>query len=325
MDPLAQAKQVFEIEIAALRAAESRLDGAIIDATTLIKAAVDAGRKVIGIGIGKSEAVCRKIVATMTSTGTTAVMLDGVNALHGDLGIVSDGDVILALSQSGETPEMMSLLPHLKRKMVKIIAITGDVNSTLAKHSDVTISSQVEREACPLSLAPTASTTVMMVLGDALAMALMEAHGFTRLDFARVHPGGSLGEHLLRTARDLMRPLDRTVFVKLGAEVCAVIDQLVARKAGAAIVVDDVGTLRGIFTHGDFARAFHHHAYDLRGVIVDTLMSPNPVCVYEDQFATEVAEVLKNHQIDELIVLQRDKRIPLGVVDSQDLARFKLI
>jgi arabinose-5-phosphate isomerase len=323
--PLHQARRVFEIEIAALQAAAARLDERLGTCVARVKEAVDAGNKVIGIGLGKSGIICRKIIATMTSTGTPAVMLDGTDALHGDLGIVRDGDVILALSQSGETPELLELLPHLRRWAVTIIAITGKPKSSLASHADHVLDSQVEMEACPLTLAPTASTTVMLVLGDALAMALMEAHGFTRLDFAKMHPGGSLGKHLLLTARDIMRPLDRTVFAKVTDTIQSVVADLVAKRAGAAVVVDEAGALRGIFTHGDFARGFNLHGDATRTMQVVAMMSASPVFVFEDQLATEVAETVRLRRVDDVLVLRREDRAPLGIVDCQDLPRFKLV
>jgi arabinose-5-phosphate isomerase len=329
-DPQAQtnldeALRVFEIEVAALQSLARRLDSTFVDAVRAIKQSVDAGGKVVGIGVGKSGSICHKITATLTSTGTPALSLNTMNALHGDLGILKDGDVVLALSYSGETPELLVLLAHLRRFSIKFVAMTGNTQSTLARHSDIVLDVRVEREACPLSLAPTSSCTAMLVLGDALALALMQAHGFSREDFARFHPGGELGRHLLMTARDMMRPVQQTVFVRRGTTVGEVLDAMIRCKAGAAIVTDDRDQLAGIFTHGDFARAFRSHAGDLTGVLVDSVIVRHPIHVYADQLSGEVLHVLKEHRIDELVVVDREKNIPVGIIDSQDLARMKLV
>ncbi len=320
-----EALRVFDIEVAALKSLARRLDATFVDAVSAIKQAVDAGGKVVGIGVGKSGSICHKITATLTSTGTPALSLNTMNALHGDLGILKDGDVVLALSYSGETPEVLILLAHLRRFSIKFIAMTGNMDSTLARHSDIVLDVRVEREACPLSLAPTSSCTAMLVLGDALALALMQAHGFSREDFARFHPGGELGRHLLMTAREMMRPVQQTVFVRCGTTVGEVLDAMIRCKAGAAIVVNTNDELAGIFTHGDFARAFRSNPADLTGLLVDSLIVRHPIHVYADQLSGEVLHVLKEHRIDELVVVDREKKIPVGIIDSQDLARMKLV
>lgn len=322
---LAEAHRVFELEIEALQSLSRRLDSKFVDAIRTIKQAVDAGGKVVGIGVGKSGSICHKITATLTSTGTPALSLNTLNALHGDLGILKDEDVVLALSYSGETPELLILIAHLRRFPIKIVAMTGNTQSTLARHSDIVLDVRVEREACPLSLAPTSSCTAMLVLGDALALALMQAHGFGREDFARYHPGGELGRHLLMTAREMMRPVEQTVFVQCGTTVGEVLDAMIRRRAGAAIVVNTEDRLAGIFTHGDFARAFRSHAGDISGLLVDKLIVTHPIHVYADQLSGDVLHVLKEHRIDELVVLDRERNVPVGIIDSQDLARMKLV
>lgn len=322
---LDEALRVFEIEVAALQSLARRLDSTFSNAVTVIKEAVDAGGKVVGIGVGKSGSICHKITATLTSTGTPALSLNTMNALHGDLGILKDGDVVLALSYSGETPELLVLLAHLRRFSIKFIAMTGNTQSTLAKHSDLVLDVRVEREACPLSLAPTSSCTAMLVLGDALALALMQAHGFSREDFARFHPGGELGRHLLMTAREMMRPVHQTVFVRCGTSVGEVLDAMNRCRAGAAIVLNAEGGLAGIFTHGDFARAFRSLEGNLTALPVDSVIVTHPIHVFADQLSGEVLRVLKEHLIDELIVVDREKNVPVGIIDSQDLARMKLV
>jgi arabinose-5-phosphate isomerase len=209
-----QARRVLRIEIAELQRLATRLDDHFDRAVERLLAVLDAGNKVVTLGVGKSGDVGRKIASTLTSTGSPAVILDVTNALHGDLGIVADGDAVLALSYSGETAELLNLLPALKRFDVQIIAFTGNPSSTLARHSDVVLNCGVAAEACPLNLAPTSSTTVMLALGDALAMVLLEARGFQKEDFAKFHPAGRLGRVLLQKVRDVMRPPERMPKVK---------------------------------------------------------------------------------------------------------------
>jgi arabinose-5-phosphate isomerase len=201
----ARARQVLAIEAAALRAVGRQLNQNFDHAVEWIIEALQQRCKVVVVGIGKSGNIGRKIAATLTSTGTTSVLLDAVDALHGDLGVISEGDVVLALSYSGETDELLTLLPALKRLAGKLIAMTGGLRSTLARHSDLVLNSRVPREACPFNLAPTASTTAMLALGDALAITIMEARGFKKPQYARYHPAGAIGRSLLLTVADVMR------------------------------------------------------------------------------------------------------------------------
>jgi arabinose-5-phosphate isomerase len=251
------------------------------------------------------------------------VVLDSLNALHGDLGVVSEGDVILTLSYSGETEELIRILPSLARFNVRKIALTGNTSSTLAKASDVVLDVSVSQEACPHNLAPTSSTTTMLALGDALAMVLLEERGFTREDFARFHPAGQLGRSLLLRVSDIMRSGDQAAIVSASATVVDVLKELTARRAGAALVVDEAGLLKGIFTHGDFARHFPTDpAIGARPV--GEVMTVNPVTIRADKLAAEVLLVLEQHRIDDLVVTDADGK-PLGVVDSQDLSRLKIL
>ena len=219
MDYLERARRVFETEITEVSSVAARLDDRFIQAVDLIKAAVERRNKVVVLGVGKSGHIGDKIAATLTSTGSTAVVLNSLNALHGDLGIVAEGDVVLALSQSGETQELLSILPAIVRFGLPVIAITGNIHSTLAKSAAVVLDVSVTQEACPLNLAPTSSTTAMLVLGDALAMVLLEARGFQKEDFAKFHPGGSLGRALLTKVSDIMRSGDRLPLVAPDATV----------------------------------------------------------------------------------------------------------
>src|SRR6202011_2897558 len=249
MDYLQKARRVLEIEIFALQRLADRLDNRFEQAVRLMLEIVQTGRKIVVIGVGKSGQIGEKIAATLTSTGSPAVVLNPLNALHGDLGIVATGDTVLAMSYSGETAELLNILPALKRFNVQIIAFTGDLNSTLAKHSDVVLDCSVEQEACPLNLAPTSSTTVLLALGDALAMVLLQARGFQKEDFAKFHPGGRLGRALLQRVTDVMRGGDRMPTVTPDTEVLAVLHAMNQCRAGVAVVVDRSGVLNGIFTH----------------------------------------------------------------------------
>src|SRR5580693_576447 len=209
MSHLAKARQVFDIEIAALKKVRAQLDASFDRAVEVIVEAIKRRGKIVVVGIGKSGNVGQKIAATLTSTGSTSVVLNSVDALHGDLGIVNDGDVIFALSYSGESEELLNLLPAFKRFSVKIISLTGNPKSSLAKHSDVSLNVKVPKEACPFNLAPTSSTTAMLVMGDALAMAVLEARGFTQKDFAKYHPSGAIGRAMLLKVGDIMRRGER--------------------------------------------------------------------------------------------------------------------
>jgi arabinose-5-phosphate isomerase len=323
MDFLEKARRVIETEITEVRRLIDRLDGGFVAAVEAIRAAVENQRKIVVVGVGKSGHIGEKIAATLTSTGSPAVVLNSLNALHGDLGIVADGDVILALSYSGETDELNNILPALLRFDVKIIAMTGGAKSFLAQNSHVVLDIAVEQEACPLQLAPTSSTTAMLVLGDALAMVLLEARGFEKEDFAKFHPGGSLGRSLLLKVDQIMRKPDQMALVAPGVSVREALFAMAKARAGAAVIVDENGALQGVFTHGDFGRHFQTHA-DMLERAVGEFMTRNPVAIRSDRLAAEVLQILERHRIDDLVVLDENKR-PVGVVDSQDLARFKLL
>ena len=323
MDSLERARRVLSIEINELQRLSERLDVSFLSAVELLKAAIGRQGKIVVLGVGKSGHVGEKIAATLTSTGAPAVVLDSLNALHGDLGVISDGDVILILSYSGETEELLRVLPALARFDVKKVSLTGNPTSTLAKASDVVLDVSVTQEACPHNLAPTSSTTVMLALGDALAMVLLEERGFTREDFARYHPAGQLGQSLLLKVRDIMRGGEEAAIVKTSDPVVDVLQTLTAKRAGAALVVNAEGQLAGIFTHGDFARRFPSDP-QIGTRPVAEVMTPSPITIDADKLAVEVLMVLEQHRIDDLVVTDTQGN-PLGVVDSQDLARLKLI
>ena len=323
MDYLEKARRVFATELAEAARVAERLDERFVEAVDVIRTSVEARGKVVVIGVGKSGNIGEKIAATLTSTGSPAVVLNSLNALHGDLGMVADGDVVLALSASGETDELINLLPALKRFDVRIIALTGNSRSSLAQQAHVTLDISVEQEACPLNLAPTSSTTAMLVLGDALAMVLLEARGFTKEDFARFHPGGSLGRALLLRVRDIMRGSEQMARVTPDMTVRAVLAEISRCRGGAAVAVGANGALAGIFTHGDFARHYQNDA-GIGDRPVGECLTRTPITVGSDKLAVEVLRILNEHRINDLVVVDEAGR-PVGVVDSQDLARFQLV
>src|SRR3954465_4298247 len=323
MDYLEKARRVLDIEIVELQRLRQRLGDDFSRAVELIKAAVDARGKVVVLGVGKSGHIGAKIAATLTSTGSPAVVLDSSHAMHGDLGVVADGDVILALSASGETEELLRILPALGRFQVQVIAICGAAASTLAQNCDVFLDVNIEQEACPLNLAPTSSTTVMLALGDAIAMVLLEARGFQKEDFARFHPAGMIGRSLLLRVHQIMRPRHALAMVAPDAPVRSVLKTMTDVRGGAAVVADEEGQLLGIFTQGDFVRHFQTDA-KIADRLVGDLMKLNPVTVHQDKLAVEVLNLLERHRIDDLVVVD-DRLAPVGIVDSQDLTKLKLL
>lgn len=323
MDYLEKAKRVLDVEIFELQRLRDRLGEEFSRAVALMKDAADARGKIVVVGVGKSGNVGAKIAATLTSTGSPAVVLDSANAMHGDLGMVADGDVVLALSASGETEELLRILPAIARFQVKIIAMCGDAKSTLAQNAHVVLDVNIEQEACPLNLAPTSSTTVMLALGDALAMVLLEARGFNKEEFAKFHPAGMIGRSLLMRVHQVMRPRDAMAVVRPDTVIRDVLKAMSAVRAGAAVIASEDRHLAGIFTHGDFARHFQTDPRIGERVVAD-LMTLNPVTVHKDRLAVEVLNLLERHRIDDLVVVD-DGNVPVGIVDSQDLTRLKLL
>jgi arabinose-5-phosphate isomerase len=323
MNHLAQARKVFDIELAALTAVRAQLDGAFARAVELIVETLQAHGKVIVVGIGKSGHVGHKISATLTSTGSTSIVLNSVDALHGDLGIVSDGDTILALSYSGESEELLNLLPPLKRFSVKIVAVTGAPKSSLARYSDVVLNVRVPLEACPFNLAPTASTTATLVMGDALAMAILQARGFKQRDFARFHPSGAIGRAMLSRVADIMRSGPRNAVARENLTVKDALLVMTQAKSGSLSIVNGRGRLVGVFTDGDFRR---HIAADenLLGQPVNKVMTRKPIYIRDTALAVEALKIFNERTIDDLIVVNA-KREPVGLVDSQDLPKLKLM
>jgi arabinose-5-phosphate isomerase len=320
---LAQARKVFDIELAALKAVRAQLDGAFHEAVELVIETLSQRGKIVVVGIGKSGNIGQKIAATLTSTGSTSVVLNSVDALHGDLGIVNDGDLILALSYSGESEELLNLLPAFKRFQVRIISITGSVKSSLGRHSDLALNVRVPREACPFNLAPTASTTAMLVMGDALAMAVLQARGFKQQDFARFHPSGAIGRAMLSRVAQIMRSGPRNAVAKESLSVKEGLLVMTQSRSGSLSVVNPRGKLVGVFTDGDLRRRMAADD-NLLGQPLKSVMTRRPICIREDALAVEALKTFDAHNIDDLIVVNA-KNEPVGLVDSQDLPKLKLM
>lgn len=316
--------RVIDIQVEALQNLSKSLDYSFSDAANALLKCINNRGKIVVVGIGKSGNIGHKIAATLNSTGSTAVVLNSQNALHGDLGIISDGDAVIALSFSGETRELIELLPHIKRFNVSLIAITKSDQSTLANYADITLATPITREACPLNLAPTSSSTAALVMGDALAMALLEARGFTEKDFARFHPGGALGSALLTSVRDIMRTGKQVATIAAEDSVGDAIAAMSEARTGTAIVVEGKAKkLVGVFTHGDFARTFQKDNA-VGNKPVSEFMHSDPVTIGELALATEALRSFENNRIDDLIVTNKHGEV-VGLVDSQDLARLKIV
>ena len=323
MSHLKRAREVFDVELAAVKAVRGRLNATFDKAVALITYAMANRNKLVVVGVGKSGNIGRKIAATFTSTGAPAVLLDSVDALHGDLGILNDGDIVLALSYSGETDELIDLLPAMKRFSVRVIAITSAPKSTLGQHADVVLNVKVPKEACPFNMAPTASTTASLVMGDALAMAVLDARGFKKSDFAQRHPSGAIGRALLLRVGDIMRSGSRNPIAHQTMPVRDALLIMGEAKSGSVSVVNKNGKLAGVFTDGDLRR---HLAKDddVLDLPLAKVMTRRPTTIREDALAADAIRIFNERNIDDLIVVNA-KREPIGLVDSQDLPKLKAV
>ncbi|MDD5270542.1 MAG: KpsF/GutQ family sugar-phosphate isomerase [Candidatus Omnitrophica bacterium] len=315
-----RAKEVLRIEAAAVSSLIRRVDKNFEKAA---RAVLACKGKLVVTGMGKPGFIGAKISATLSSTGTPSLYLHPADAIHGDLGRVTKDDVVLAISNSGETEEIIRLLPTLKKIGTRIIAMTGNRDSTLARHSDVVLDVAVKKEACPLNLAPTASTTAMLAMGDALAVALLDRRGFRREDFALYHPGGSLGKRLILKVEDIMRKGKENPVVGGDMKIKDVLLRITGARAGSASVVDKKGVLSGIFTDGDLRR---HLGTDplLSLKPVKQVMTKDPVTISKDMLAADAFRILREKRIDEIPVVDKSKR-PIGLVDVQDLLKAGLV
>jgi arabinose-5-phosphate isomerase len=320
-DVAASGRRVIAVEIRGLQAVAARIDGAFTDACRLL---LECRGRVVCIGMGKSGHIARKIAATLASTGTPAFYVHPGEAGHGDLGMITDADVVLALSNSGETDEVLTLLPVFRRQGNRLIAMTGRPSSTLAQESDVHLDVSVPAEACPLALAPTSSTTAALALGDALAVALLEARGFTADDFARSHPAGALGRRLLLHITDVMHSGNDVPRVRAEATLSEALVEMSRKRLGMTAVVDDENRLLGLYTDGDLRRTLDDAAIDVRNTRIDAVMTRSPKTIGSDALAVEAAQLMEAHQINALLVLD-DSRHVVGALNIHDLLRARVV
>ncbi len=324
-DMLARAHETIETEIAGLKRADAAIGPVFCDIVEAMLETLARGGKIVVTGIGKNIHVGEKIAATMASTGSTAMLLNPVQAMHGDLGMVTASDIVLAISYSGESDEVIRLIPSLRRIGVKIIGMTGKADSSLAKNSDWVYLIDCGREACPFNMAPTTSTTATLALGDALAMVLLEARGFKKENFALLHPAGAIGRALLFHVKDIMRTGDRLVALKESATVRDAVLAMTEAKSGCACVVAPDGTLLGIFTDGDLRRLLTAGAgEDPMGRPIAEVMIRKPVSVPLDALAVQVLNIFESHKLDDLPVVDEAGKL-VGTIDIQDLPRMKIL
>jgi arabinose-5-phosphate isomerase len=314
------ARRVLRIERDALSVLIGRIDSSF---EKVVKAIYNIEGRVIVTGMGKPGFIAQKISATLSSTGTPSLYLHPAEALHGDLGRVTKDDLILALSNSGETEEVVKFLPIIKKIGAKLVAMVGNTGSTLARNADHIINTSVKREACSLGLAPTTSTTAMLAMGDALAVALLEMKGFKAKDFALFHPGGILGKRLILTVGDIMRKGRDNPIVNENFSVKKVLLAITKARAGSASVVDSKGKLTGIFTDGDLRRHLESQP-DLINKKVKDVMTRNPTTIRKENLAAEAFDILRSRKIDEIPVVD-DKKRPVGLIDVQDLLKAGLV
>jgi len=318
--PVELAKSVLLIEANAVEALAKRLDDNFTKAVALI---LQCQGRVVVSGMGKSGHIGNKIAATFASTGTPAFFMHPAEASHGDLGMITKDDVIVTLSNSGESDELIAILPALKRLGCSLINITGKANSTLAKEADVHLEVQVEVEACPLGLAPTASSTAMLALGDALALAVLDQRGFSAEDFARSHPGGSLGRRLLLRIQDIMREGDAVPSVHLQTQLKDALIEMSRKGLGMTAVVDDKKLLKGVFTDGDLRRAFEN-GIDVRTTLIGEVMHADPQNVHPEQLAVDAVEMMEQRKINALLVTNQQGQL-VGALNMHDLLNAKVV
>jgi arabinose-5-phosphate isomerase len=317
----ASGRRVLETEARGLEAVSGRINGDFSSACRLLLAC--RGR-VVCIGMGKSGHVARKIAATLASTGTPAFYVHPGEAGHGDLGMITDADAVLALSYSGESDEILMLLPVLKRQGNPLVAMTGRTQSTLAREADVHLDVSVPAEACPLHLAPTSSTTASMAMGDALAVALLEARGFTADDFARSHPAGALGRRLLLHIRDVMHAGDEVPVVPADASLADALMEMSRKRLGMTAIADDDGRLLGLYTDGDLRRTLADPSVDVHAARIADVMTRAPVAIEADALASEAARLMEDRKITMLVVLDDERRV-VGALNIHDLLRARVV
>jgi arabinose-5-phosphate isomerase len=323
MDFVERGREVMDIEIAGLRKVRDGLGDAFDETIRLLLKALGSGGKIVVAGIGKNLSIAGKISATLASTGATSVVLNPSQAMHGDLGILCRGDVLLALSYSGESQELLEIVPMARRIGVLIVSITGAPDGSLARLSDKVLPVTVDREACPFNMAPTASTVATLSVGDAIAMVLVEARGFRKEDYAMLHPGGAIGRSLLLRASDIMRGGDRLAVVNPDSTVRETVLAMTRARSGSAAVVEKSGTLVGFFTDGDLRRLMANDVSPM-DMPIARCMTRNPIAVRGAQLAVEVLNVFENSAVDDIPVVDPDGKL-MGAIDIQDLPKFKIL
>ena len=314
------AQETLDIEAKAILGLKHRVGASF---ARVVQMMLGVHGRVVVMGMGKSGHVGRKIAATLSSTGTPAIFVHPAEASHGDLGMITKADLVLAISNSGESAELTAILPVLKRMGTPLVAMSGQAHSTLGSHADVFLDCSVEKEACPLNLAPTASTTAQLAMGDALAVALLDARGFKAEDFARSHPGGALGRKLLTLVSDVMRAGDQIPQVGLNASFSELMREMGAKGLGATAVIDDDSKVLGVFTDGDLRRLVEKGS-DLRGLLANQVMNPGPSTISPDALAVEAAELMEFRRITSVLVVDVSGRL-CGALNSNDLMRAKVI
>jgi len=320
---LARAREVLAGEARAVETTCGAIGDGFADAVALMASALGRGGRIAMSGIGKNVPIAEKIAATLNSTGSRSLFLNPVQALHGDLGMVAPEDVVVALSFSGESAEVLRVIPYLKKSGIATVAMTGRRDSTLARECDATLHVAVESECDPFNMAPTASTTATLALGDAVAMVLLDIGGFGRDDYARFHPAGAIGQALLTRATDVMRPADRLALLPPSATIRDALVSMTRARAGAAYVIDTAGRLLGIFTDGDLRRYLAKENSDISRQMGE-VMTMNPVAVGDDKMATDVLRVFREHSIDDIAVVDADGRL-VGAIDISDLPKLKVM
>ena len=320
---LARAKQVMDIEIEGVQIARNALDDGFVGAVRLILATLAKGGKVVCTGVGKNLHIAEKLSATLASTGSTSVLMNPIQAMHGDLGIVAENDVLLALSFSGESDEVIKLIPAVRRLGIPVIGMVGDSESSLARLSDVVLCVSIGKEACPFGMAPTTSTTATLAVGDALAMTLLDARQFDKEHYAKLHPAGAIGRALVLRVRDIMRTGDKVACLSAEATVTDAIMAMTAAKSGAALITDADGKLAGIFTDGDLRRQLSK-GENLLQAPVSNYMTRRPISVGADALAVDVLRVFEAYKIDDLPAVEADGTLA-GYVDIQDLPKMKVM
>ena len=320
---LSRAWQVIDTEIDGLRTAQAALGEDFLATVSLILETLDNGGKIVVTGVGKNLHIAEKLSATLASTGSTSVVMNPIQAMHGDLGMIAENDVLFALSFSGESDEVIKLIPAVRRLGIRVIGMVGNPDSTLARLSDVVLCVRIGKEACPFGMAPTTSTTATMAVGDALAMVLIDARHFNKESYARLHPAGAIGRALVLRVKDIMRTGERLASLSLSATIMDAIMAMTTAKSGAALVAHSDGCLAGIFTDGDLRRLLSE-GKDVLHCPIQTVMTHKPISVTDEALAVDVLRIFEKFKIDDLPVIDAEGKL-VGYVDIQDLPKMKVM